>query len=74
MVVNRVIAVAEELAGSFQLLQGVRSEHDIDAELQIPTRMRNLPVDCFNRLHEIQSVSHGFSRLVGQLASSSARG
>src|SRR5262249_4460342 len=63
MVVDRVIAVAEELPGGFQLLQGVRFGHDIDAELKITARTRNLPVDRFDPLTRFKALPMDFPDL-----------
>lgn len=48
MMEHRVIAVSKELTRSFQLLQSVRLEHNVNAELQITASTRNLPVNRLN--------------------------
>src|SRR3984885_10018136 len=67
MMIDRVVAVAEELARVLQLLQGVRLQKHVHAKLQIAARPWHLAVDRFDGLYQIQRCAHGLPRLVREI-------
>ena len=69
MMIDRIVAVAEELARLLQLLQCVRLQQHVHAELQIAARAWHLAVDRFDGLYQIQRRAHWLPRLVRQIRS-----